>query len=74
METPCLRGAPSGLAARLPPELKARRKTGILLNSTAIDRVLGQWNTIRKSGNRFSEKIMLKQIDEILIRFRQIGY
>jgi hypothetical protein len=24
---------------------------------------------IRKSGNRFSEKIMLKQSDEIMIRF-----
>jgi hypothetical protein len=24
---------------------------------------------IRKSGNRFSEKIMLKQADEIMIRF-----
>ena len=28
---------------------------------------------IRKSGNRFSEKIMLKQRDEIMIRFSQIG-
>jgi hypothetical protein len=25
---------------------------------------------IRKSGNRFSEKIMLKQRDEIMMRFR----
>src|SRR3954453_16741822 len=30
-EPPCLRGAPSALAARLPPELSARRKTGIVL-------------------------------------------
>src|SRR5258706_10831383 len=28
---------------------------------------------IRKSGNRFSEKIMLKQEDEIMIRFNLIG-
>jgi hypothetical protein len=28
---------------------------------------------IRKSGNRFSEEIMLKQRDEILIRFNLIG-
>ena len=28
---------------------------------------------IRESGNRFSEKIMLKQRDEIMIRFDQIG-
>jgi len=28
---------------------------------------------IRKSGNRFSEKIMLKQKDEIMIRFDLIG-
>jgi hypothetical protein len=28
---------------------------------------------IRKSGNRFSEKIMLKQRDEIMIRFNPIG-
>jgi hypothetical protein len=28
---------------------------------------------IRKSGNRFSEKIMLKQRDEIMIRFNLIG-
>jgi hypothetical protein len=28
---------------------------------------------IRKSGNRFSEKIMLKQKDEIMIRFNLIG-
>ena len=28
---------------------------------------------IRKSGNRFSEKIMLKQRDEIVIRFNLIG-
>jgi hypothetical protein len=27
---------------------------------------------IRKSGNRFSEKIMLKQRDEIMIRFNLI--
>jgi hypothetical protein len=27
---------------------------------------------IRKSGNRFSEKIMLKQGDEIMIRFNRI--
>jgi hypothetical protein len=27
---------------------------------------------IRKSGNRFSEKIMLKQRDEITIRFYRI--
>jgi len=27
---------------------------------------------IRKSGNRFSEKIMLKQRDEIVIRFNRI--
>ena len=27
---------------------------------------------IRKSGNRFSEKIMLKQRDEIMIRFNRI--
>src|SRR5258708_24342791 len=30
-KAPCLRGAPSALAARLPPELYARRKTGIPL-------------------------------------------
>jgi hypothetical protein len=28
---------------------------------------------IPKSGNRFSEKIMLKQGDEIMIRFNLIG-
>src|SRR5216684_9097265 len=28
----------------------------------------GAWSMIRKSGNRFSEKIMLKQRDEIMIR------
>jgi hypothetical protein len=28
---------------------------------------------IRKSGNRFSEKIMLKQRDEIMIGFNLIG-
>jgi hypothetical protein len=28
---------------------------------------------IRKSGDRFSEKIMLKQRDEIMIRFNPIG-
>jgi hypothetical protein len=27
---------------------------------------------IRKSGNRFSEKIMLKQRDEMMIRFNRI--
>jgi len=27
---------------------------------------------IRKGGNRFSEKIMLKQRDEIMIRFNRI--
>jgi hypothetical protein len=27
---------------------------------------------IRKSGNRFSEKIMLKQKDEFMIRFTRI--
>ena len=27
---------------------------------------------IRKSGNRFSEKIVLKQKDEIMIRFDRI--
>ena len=27
---------------------------------------------IRKSGNRFSEKIMLKQSDEMMIRFNRI--
>ena len=27
---------------------------------------------IRKSGNRLSEKIMLKQRDEIMIRFNRI--
>jgi hypothetical protein len=27
----------------------------------------GAWSMIRKSGNRFSEKIMLKQRDEIMI-------
>jgi hypothetical protein len=28
---------------------------------------------IRKSGNRFSEKIMLKQRDEIMMRFHIIA-
>jgi len=28
---------------------------------------------IRKGGNRFSEKIMLKQRDEIVIRFNPTG-
>jgi hypothetical protein len=28
---------------------------------------------IRKSGDRFSEEIMLKQRDEIMIRFKPIG-
>jgi len=28
---------------------------------------------IRKSGNRFSEKIMLKQKDEIMMRFQLIA-
>jgi hypothetical protein len=27
---------------------------------------------IRKSGNRFSEEVMLKQRDEIMIRFNRI--
>jgi len=27
---------------------------------------------IRKSGNRFSEKIMLQQTDEIMVRFNPI--
>jgi hypothetical protein len=31
------------------------------------------WSMIRKSGSRFSEKIMLKQRDEIMIRFHLIG-
>jgi hypothetical protein len=31
------------------------------------------WGMIRKSGNRFSEKIMLKERDEIMIRFDLIG-
>jgi hypothetical protein len=31
------------------------------------------WSMIRKSGNRFSEKIMLKQRDEIMMRFRLIA-
>jgi hypothetical protein len=31
------------------------------------------WSMIRKSGNRFSEKIMLKQRDEIMMRFYQIA-
>jgi len=31
------------------------------------------WSMIRKSGNRFSEKILLKQNDEIMIRFKLIG-
>ena len=39
MESPCLRGAPSALAARLPPELSARRKTGILLIHPRVNRV-----------------------------------
>ena len=38
----------------------------------AADRRLVQ-SMIRKSGNRFSEKIMLKQKDEIMIRFNLIG-
>src|SRR4029079_19184952 len=37
MESPCLRGAPSPLAARLPPELSARRKTGISSFTPAND-------------------------------------
>jgi hypothetical protein len=28
---------------------------------------------IRKSGNRFSEKIMLKQTDEFMMRFHRIA-
>jgi hypothetical protein len=28
-----------------------------------------RWSMIRKSGNRFSEKIMLKQRDAIMMRF-----
>jgi hypothetical protein len=31
---------------------------------------LASWSMIRKSGNRFSEKIMLKQRDQIMMRFR----
>ena len=31
------------------------------------------YSMIRKSGNRFSEKIMLQQEDEIMIRFNLIG-
>jgi hypothetical protein len=31
------------------------------------------WGMIRKSGNRFFEKIMFKQRDEIMIRFNPIG-
>jgi hypothetical protein len=46
-----------------------------------LDRVAGigrhssvsHWSMIRKSGNRFSEKIMLKQRDEIMMRFYQIA-
>ena len=34
---------------------------------------LPSWSMIRKNGNRFSEKIMLKQRDEIMIRFNPIG-
>ncbi len=29
---------------------------------------------IRKSGSRFYEKIMLKQTEEIVIRFNAIGF
>jgi hypothetical protein len=32
-----------------------------------------RWSMIRKSGNRFSEKIMLKQGDEIMMRFNLIA-
>jgi hypothetical protein len=35
--------------------------------------LMAVWSTIRKSGIRFSEKIMLKQRDEIMIRFALIG-
>ena len=37
-KAPCLRGAPSALAARLPPERSARRKTGIFLSSAISPR------------------------------------
>jgi hypothetical protein len=31
------------------------------------------YSMIRKSGNRFSEKIMFEQRDEIMIRFNPVG-
>src|ERR1700686_4292346 len=34
---------------------------------------IGHESMIRKSGNRFSEKIMLKQKDEIMMRLNLIG-
>jgi ethanolamine utilization microcompartment shell protein EutL len=37
------------------------------------ENLAGVYSMIRKSGNRFSEKIMLKQRNEIMIRFNLIG-
>jgi hypothetical protein len=38
MENPCLRGAPSALTARLPPELSSSARRPGLSRSPAIDR------------------------------------
>jgi hypothetical protein len=40
---------------------------------TAKSGVRFGWDVIRKSGNRFSEKIMLKERDEIMMRFHLIA-
>jgi hypothetical protein len=52
----------------------ARRKNGLDVTDRITEGIIAQpWSMIRKSGNRFSEKIMLKQRDEIVMRFRLIA-
>jgi hypothetical protein len=64
------------------PTLRGGREPTSLVESArhppgrpAVDpgRPLFFQSMIRKSGNRFSEKIMLQQKDEIMIRFNPIG-
>jgi hypothetical protein len=56
--------------------LAAYRKTGSSWQTRInadLRRPHESWSMIRKSSYRFSEKIMLKQKDEIMIRFDPIG-
>jgi hypothetical protein len=67
----------SALARERRPNLARNRlfQACHALDMTASGGVLAAfWSMIRKSGNRFSGKIMLKQRDEIRIRFLLIGY